>query len=67
MTNTGRDFFFFFWVFQGLHLQHVEAHGRSQARGQIGAVASGLHHNHSITRSEPHRQLTPQLMAMSDP
>ena len=37
------------------------AHGGSQSRGQIGARATGLHHNHSNARSEPHLQPTPQL------
>ena len=31
-----------------------QAHGGSQARGQIEAVAASLHHSHSNTRSEPH-------------
>ena len=30
------------------------AHGGSQARGQIGAVAAGLHHSHSNARSDLH-------------
>ena len=38
------------------------AHGDSQARSQIGAVAAGLHHSLSNVRSEP-----PQLTASSDP
>ena len=29
------------------------AHGDSQARGQIRAVAAGLHHSHSNARAEP--------------
>ena len=29
------------------------AYGGSQARGQIGAAAAGLHHSHSHTISEP--------------
>ena len=29
------------------------AYGNSQARGQIGAIAAGLHHSHSNARSEP--------------
>ena len=29
------------------------AYGSSQARGQVGAVAAGLHHSHSNARSEP--------------
>ena len=43
------------------------AYGRSQARGWIGAVASGLCHSHSNARSEPHPWPTPQFMAMLDP
>ena len=30
------------------------AYGNSQARGQIGATAAGLHHSHSNAGSEPH-------------
>ena len=43
------------------------AYGGSQARGQIGAVAAGLHHRHSNAGSEPCLHPTPQLMAMPDP
>ena len=43
------------------------AYGGSQARGLIGAVASGLHQSHSNAGSELHLQPTPQLMAMLDP
>ena len=43
------------------------AHGGSQARGLLGAVAAGLHHSHSNPGSEPCLQPTPQLMAMPDP
>ena len=42
------------------------AHGGSQARGGIGAVATGLCHSHSNIRSEPHLQPIPQLMATLD-
>ena len=35
--------------------------------GQIGAVATGLHHSHSNARSEPRLQPTPQLSATLDP
>ena len=41
-------------------------HGSSEARGQIGAVAAGLQHGHSNTRSQLHLQPIPQLMAMLD-
>ena len=53
-------FIFYFFVFLGPHA----AYGGSQARGQIGAVATGLHHSHSNTRSEPCLQ---QIMATLDP
>ena len=43
------------------------ANGGSQARGQIGAVATGLHHSHSNAGSKSHLQPTPQLTAMLDP
>ena len=43
------------------------AHGGSQARGQIGAVAAGLYHSHSNVRSEPSLRPTPPLMATPDP
>ena len=43
------------------------AHGSSQARGQIGAAAAGLHQSHSKAGSEPRLQPTPQLMATPDP
>ena len=41
--------------------------GGSQARGQIGATAAGLHHSHSNVGSEPRLRPTPQLAAMPDP
>ena len=49
------------------------AYGDSQARGQIGAVAAGLCHSHSImpqpcnARSEPCLWPTPQFTATPDP
>ena len=54
--------FFFFWLFRA----PPAACGGSQARGQIRATASGLHHSHSNTGSEPHPWPTPQLMATPD-
>ena len=44
-----------------------KAYGVSQARGGIGAIATGPHHSHSNVRSKPHLQSTPQLMAAPDP
>ena len=54
-----------FYFFRGTPAPY--AYGGSQARSQIRAVAAGLHHSHSNTRSEPHLQSTPQLTAMPDP
>ena len=56
--------FFFFFLFL---MAAPEAYGRSQARGQIGAKAAGLHQSHSNARSERSLRPTPQLMAMPDP
>ena len=43
------------------------AHGRSQSRGRIRAVAAGLSHNHSNTGSKLRLWPTPQLTAAPDP
>ena len=43
------------------------AYGGSQARGRIGAVATGLRQSHSNVGSEPRLQPTPQLTATLDP
>ena len=42
--------FFFF----SLNTATPATHGRSQARGQMGASAASLHHSHSNAGSEPH-------------
>ena len=42
------------------------AYGGSQARGQIRAATTSLHHNHSNARSKPHLQATSQLTATPD-
>ena len=43
------------------------AYGGFQARGLIGAVATGLHQSHSNAGCEPHLQPIPQLTATPDP
>ena len=43
------------------------AHGGSQARGRIRAIASGLRQSHSNVGSKPHLRPTPQLTATPDP
>ena len=59
------DFYltFFFCLFRA----EPTAYGGFQARGLIGAVATGLNHSHSNVGSEPHLRTTPQLMATPDP
>ena len=42
------------------------AYGGSQARGGIGAVATGIHHSHSNAGSKPGLKPTPQLTATPD-
>ena len=51
--------FCFLWL-------HPAAYRSSQARGQIGAAAAGLHHSHGNARSEPHLQCSPQPATMQD-
>ena len=45
----------FFFPSVSLRL-HPTVYGSSQTRGQIKAVAHGLHHSHSTMGSEPHLQ-----------
>ena len=71
-------FFFFFFFFLSFVFFFVvvvvvaiswaapAAYGGSQARGRIGAVATGLHQSHSNAGSESRLQPTPQLMATPD-
>ena len=59
--------FIYLFVLNFLFTATPVAYGNSWARGRIGAVASGLHHNHGDIRSEVHLQTTPQLVAMPDP
>jgi len=66
-------FSFFFFVFclfvvvvVAISWAAPSAYGGSQARGQIGAVATGLRQSHSNAGSEPSLQPTPQLTATPD-
>ena len=60
-------FFFVCFVFLLFLWATPAAYGGSQARGRIGAVATGLRQSHSNAGSEPRLQPTPQLTAMPDP
>ena len=57
---------YFFFVFFSISWAAPVAYGDSQARGLIGARATGLCQSHSNTGSEPCLQPTPQLMATPD-
>ena len=54
---------FFFFVFLGLNLWHMEV---PTLGGLIGAVAASLHHSHSNARSEPCMETTPQITETLD-
>ena len=56
--------FFFFFFFLQLHMRNYRS---SQARGQIGARAAGLHHSHSNARTELRLWPSLQLAATRDP
>ena len=62
--KTRNHKFFFFSVF---FRAAPVAYGGSQARGQVGAVATCLHQSHSNAGSKPCLWPTPQLTAMLDP
>ena len=62
-TKTFRQCFSFFLFFRATSVSY----GSSQAKGQTGGTAAGLHHSHSNTRSEPHLQPTPPLTETLDP
>ena len=57
-----QQFFFF-----GLSRATPVAYGGSPDWGQIGDVATCLHHSHSNAGSKPHLRPTPQLKATPDP
>ena len=59
--------FTFFFLFFGFSSAALMAYGGSQARGLIRAVAAGLRHSHSNTRSDLCLRPTPQLTATPDP
>ena len=59
-------FFLFVFCLFAISQAAPSAYGGSQARGQIGAVATGLRQSHSNAGSEPRLQPTPQLTATPD-
>ena len=59
-------YFLFVYLFAFSRAASV-AYGGSQAKGQIGAIAAGLHQSHSNGGSEPRLRPTPQCTATPDP
>ena len=59
--------FYFFCLFAISWAAPSAYGGSSQARGLIGAVATGLCHSHSNGGSEPRLRPIPQLTATPDP
>ena len=59
--------FFFFFFFFLLFRAALAAHGGSQARDPMGAVAASPCHSHSNAGSELRLQPTPELTATPDP
>ena len=66
LEGLGKNLSFFVCLF-AISWAAPEAYGGSQARGLIGAVATGLRQSHSNVGSEPRLQPTPQLTATPDP
>ena len=64
VRQRNTTFFFFFFLLRAAPVSY----GGSQAKGPIGAVATGLRQRHSNARSEqPRLRPTPQLTATPDP
>ena len=64
------EFFYLLFIYFGLFAiskAGPAAYGGSQARGQIGAVATSLRQSHSNAGSELRLRPIPQLTAMPDP
>ena len=68
-----QNFIFYFYLFIYLFTFFAfsraapMAYGGSQARGLMGAVATGPRQSHSNAGSEPRLRPTPQLTATPDP
>ena len=65
IVSNEQEGFFFFLVFLGQHLQHMEA-------PTLGVdlelePLTYIHHSHSNAESGPHLRPTPQLTATMDP
>ena len=61
------QYIFFFFCLFAFSRAAPAAYGGSQARGLIGAVATGLRQSQGNAGPEPRLQPTPQLSATPDP
>ena len=67
-SGNSSKYYYFYLTFFGLFRAAHMAYGGSQVGSQIGAVAAGLYHSHSNTRSMPPSvTYIPQLVATLDP
>ena len=64
---NGLNFFFFLGGGLAISWAAPTVYGGSQARGRIGAIATGLRQSHSNLGFEPCLQPIPQLTATPDP
>ena len=64
---SGNEFILLLLFKKNLFRAASMAYGGSQARDQIGAVATALHHSHNSAGSELCLQPTPQLTVTLDP
>ena len=60
-------YIFFFFGLLVFFRATAAAYGGSQAKGPIGALATGLHQSHSNVPSQPSLPRTWQLIARQDP
>ena len=67
LTFLGFLSFFFFLFSFCLFRATLSAYGGSQARGRIGAIATGLRQSHSHISSKLHLRPPPQLTTTPDP
>ena len=67
LSRSPMSHIYFFFCLFAFSRAAPAAYGDSQARGPIGAVATGLRQSHSNAGSEPRLQPTPQLTATQDP
>ena len=63
---VAKDRLFFIFCLFAISWATSAAHGDSQARGRIRAIAATLRRSHSNAGSEPSLQPTPQLKARLD-